>query len=314
MQTPRMLSTVRKAAPALTDAGVGVGVAVLVLAASRPALDPVDQQPSSTRRRGGRTGRGCGRRPGAAPPLPDLGAGRAQRGRPGLVLRRLSRAADHAGPADRLLHPRGPAGVAVGAGGRGGHRAQRARRDPGGPRRCRDGRDRLASPYWMAATAGAPARRSATTGRCWRPPAPSSPGRPRPARSGRAGSRSRNGCASPASCTTSSATPWPPSACRPGLACTSCNNATRPGGRGAGHDQADLRRRPDRRQDHPRHPARRHRPRTSRGPHEAASTSSTALLDTAGRQGCSPSSPSTAAPGRCPQPSIWPPTGSSRRH
>ena len=34
MQTPRMLSTVREAAPVLTDAGVGVGVAVLLLAAS----------------------------------------------------------------------------------------------------------------------------------------------------------------------------------------------------------------------------------------------------------------------------------------
>jgi len=34
MQTPRMLSTVRKAAPVLTDAGVGVGVAVLLLAGS----------------------------------------------------------------------------------------------------------------------------------------------------------------------------------------------------------------------------------------------------------------------------------------
>ena len=40
MQTPRMLSTVRKAAPVLTDAGVGVGVAVLVLAASWTGAGP----------------------------------------------------------------------------------------------------------------------------------------------------------------------------------------------------------------------------------------------------------------------------------
>jgi signal transduction histidine kinase len=40
MQTPRMLSTVRKAAPVLTDAGVGAGVAVLVLAASLTGAGP----------------------------------------------------------------------------------------------------------------------------------------------------------------------------------------------------------------------------------------------------------------------------------
>jgi signal transduction histidine kinase len=40
MQTPRMLSTVRTAAPALTDAGVGVGVAVLLLAASWTGIGP----------------------------------------------------------------------------------------------------------------------------------------------------------------------------------------------------------------------------------------------------------------------------------
>jgi hypothetical protein len=66
----------------------------------------------------------------------------------------------------------------------------------------------------LVATAGS-AGASAITGRCSPPPAPSSPGRPRPARSGRAGSRSRNGCASPANCTTSSGTPWRPSASRP---------------------------------------------------------------------------------------------------
>ena len=40
MQTPRMLSTVRTAAPARTDAGVGVGVAVLLLAASWTGAGP----------------------------------------------------------------------------------------------------------------------------------------------------------------------------------------------------------------------------------------------------------------------------------
>jgi signal transduction histidine kinase len=40
MQTPGMLSTVRKAAPAITDAGVGVGVAVLLLAASWTGAGP----------------------------------------------------------------------------------------------------------------------------------------------------------------------------------------------------------------------------------------------------------------------------------
>jgi len=40
MQTPRMPSTVRTAAPALTDAGVGVGVAVGVLAASAAGVGP----------------------------------------------------------------------------------------------------------------------------------------------------------------------------------------------------------------------------------------------------------------------------------
>jgi signal transduction histidine kinase len=40
MQTPRMPSTVRTAAPALTDAAVGVGVAVLVLAASAAGVGP----------------------------------------------------------------------------------------------------------------------------------------------------------------------------------------------------------------------------------------------------------------------------------
>jgi signal transduction histidine kinase len=40
MQTPRMLSTVRKAAPVLTDAGVGVGVAVGLLAASWTGAGP----------------------------------------------------------------------------------------------------------------------------------------------------------------------------------------------------------------------------------------------------------------------------------
>ena len=40
MQTPRMLSTVRKAAPVLTDAGVGVGVAVLLLATSWTGAGP----------------------------------------------------------------------------------------------------------------------------------------------------------------------------------------------------------------------------------------------------------------------------------
>jgi signal transduction histidine kinase len=40
MQTPRMLSTVRRAAPVLTDAAVGVAVAVLVLAASAADAGP----------------------------------------------------------------------------------------------------------------------------------------------------------------------------------------------------------------------------------------------------------------------------------
>jgi hypothetical protein len=40
MQTPRMPSTVRTAAPLLTDAGVGVGVAVGVLAASAAGVGP----------------------------------------------------------------------------------------------------------------------------------------------------------------------------------------------------------------------------------------------------------------------------------
>src|SRR6266536_2807085 len=40
MQTPRMLSTVRKAAPVATDAGVGVGVAVGLLAASQAGAGP----------------------------------------------------------------------------------------------------------------------------------------------------------------------------------------------------------------------------------------------------------------------------------
>jgi signal transduction histidine kinase len=40
MQTPRMLSTVRTAAPVLTDAGVGVGVAALVLVASAAGVGP----------------------------------------------------------------------------------------------------------------------------------------------------------------------------------------------------------------------------------------------------------------------------------
>jgi signal transduction histidine kinase len=40
MQTPRMLSTVRKAAPVLTDASVGVGVAVGLLAASWTGAGP----------------------------------------------------------------------------------------------------------------------------------------------------------------------------------------------------------------------------------------------------------------------------------
>jgi hypothetical protein len=40
MQTPRMLSTVRKAAPVLTDAGVGVGVAVGLLATSWTGAGP----------------------------------------------------------------------------------------------------------------------------------------------------------------------------------------------------------------------------------------------------------------------------------
>ena len=40
MQTPRMPSTVRTAAPVLTDAGVGVGVAVGVLAASQTGVGP----------------------------------------------------------------------------------------------------------------------------------------------------------------------------------------------------------------------------------------------------------------------------------
>jgi signal transduction histidine kinase len=40
MQTPRMLGTLRKAAPVLTDAGVGVGVAVLLLAASWTGVGP----------------------------------------------------------------------------------------------------------------------------------------------------------------------------------------------------------------------------------------------------------------------------------
>ena len=40
MQTPRMLSTVRKPAPALTDAGIGVGVAVLLLVASWTGAGP----------------------------------------------------------------------------------------------------------------------------------------------------------------------------------------------------------------------------------------------------------------------------------
>jgi signal transduction histidine kinase len=40
MQTPRMLSPVRKAAPVLTDAGVGIGVAVLLLAGSAAGAGP----------------------------------------------------------------------------------------------------------------------------------------------------------------------------------------------------------------------------------------------------------------------------------
>jgi hypothetical protein len=40
MQTPRMLSTGRTAAPVLTDAGIGVAVAVLVLAASQTGVGP----------------------------------------------------------------------------------------------------------------------------------------------------------------------------------------------------------------------------------------------------------------------------------
>jgi signal transduction histidine kinase len=40
MQTPRMLSTARRAAPVLTDAAVGVGVAVLVVAASAAGVGP----------------------------------------------------------------------------------------------------------------------------------------------------------------------------------------------------------------------------------------------------------------------------------
>lgn len=40
MPTPTLLSTVRKAAPILTDAGAGVGVAVLLLAASRAGIGP----------------------------------------------------------------------------------------------------------------------------------------------------------------------------------------------------------------------------------------------------------------------------------
>jgi signal transduction histidine kinase len=40
MQTPKLLSTVRTAAPVLTDAGVGVGVAVGVLAASAAGVGP----------------------------------------------------------------------------------------------------------------------------------------------------------------------------------------------------------------------------------------------------------------------------------
>jgi signal transduction histidine kinase len=51
----------------------------------------------------------------------------------------------------------------------------------------------------------------------------------------------------------------------------------------------------------------------SLGPHEAAWISWMRCWTRFGRQGCSPSSPSTAALGRCPQPSILPPTGSSRR-
>ena len=80
---------------------------------------------------------------------------------------------------------------------------------------------------WMAATAGA----AGTAVGYYRapPPAPSLPARPRPARSRPAAAQSRNGCASPASSTTSSATPWPPSACRPGWHPPAAN-ATRPGG------------------------------------------------------------------------------------
>src|SRR4030095_12828173 len=81
----------------------------------------------------------------------------------------------------------------------------------------------LASPYGWPPPLALPAQRSATTGHCWWPPALSLPARPRPPRSRPAAARSRNGCASPASSTTSSATPWPRSACRPGLASTSCS-------------------------------------------------------------------------------------------
>lgn len=40
MQAPRMLSTVRKAAPVFTDAGVGAGVAVLLLAVGWTGIGP----------------------------------------------------------------------------------------------------------------------------------------------------------------------------------------------------------------------------------------------------------------------------------
>jgi hypothetical protein len=40
MQTPRLLSTVRTAAPVLTDAGIGVGVAVGLLAAGAAGVGP----------------------------------------------------------------------------------------------------------------------------------------------------------------------------------------------------------------------------------------------------------------------------------
>jgi hypothetical protein len=101
---------------------------------------PVDRRASSTRPAGGRAHRGCGQRPCGTWALPDTGAGRPQRGHPGLVRRPVSRPSDHPGAADRLLQPGSAARLAVGAGRHDGDRAQCAGGDPPGLWRKRAGR------------------------------------------------------------------------------------------------------------------------------------------------------------------------------